>query len=88
MLFCLPLTAEPPYLGHDGAQVAAHGIDSGFLRLARSPVATSTIPTHGPMLPISDVTYIKLMLFSHGGWPMAAGSSEPGDKKSRGSNHT
>ena len=41
---------------------------------------------HGPMLPISDVTYVKPMLLPHGGWPMAAGpasrlcSFEPGDK--------
>ena len=41
---------------------------------------------HGPMLPISDVDYVKPMLLPHGGWPMAAGpvsrldSFEPGDK--------
>ena len=41
---------------------------------------------HGPMLPISDVTYAKPMLLPHRGWPMAAGpvsrpgSLEPGDK--------
>ena len=41
---------------------------------------------HGPMLPMSDVDYVKPMLLPHGGWPMAAGpvsrlgSFEPGDK--------
>ena len=38
------------------------------------------------MLPISDVDYVKPMLFPHGGWPMDAGpvsrlgSFERGDK--------
>ena len=50
---------------------------------------------HGPMLPISDVTYVKPMLLPHGGWPMAAGPVSRlgscwslGIKPGCGSNHT
>ena len=40
---------------------------------------------HGPMLPISDVDYVKSMLLPHEGWPMAAGPvSRLGSVRARG----
>ena len=57
-----------------------------WLLVTRSGPRACRSSGHGPMLPISDVDYIKPMLLPHGGWPMAAGpvsrlgSFEPGDK--------
>ena len=40
--------------------------------------ATDRPPTDGPMLLISDVTYVKpIVLLPHGGWPMATGPASP-----------
>ena len=63
-----------------------HNLGAQGMKQAAIPAAFEQVNGHGPMFPISDVTYIKPMLLPHGGWPMAAGpasrldSFELGDK--------